>query len=648
MSYSLDNARTLTARHGGRPQGLIFTRISSIAHQDQLSNGEQAARCREFIRQRFNVEVDFRVISGHGSGERLDRDELSQLEQAIDSGDLDFVCAEEMSRFVRRHTAFALCERCEDRQVRLFAVNDGIDTLDPNWRDPLTMVAWHHERSNRDTSDRIKRSLRHRFEDGGVIQEIPFGYSKPPGIRTDSQVLKDPEAEQVVLEIFNRIKAGASFAEVAFILNQRGIRPGPFCRRDEWNGPMVSRLVKNPLFKGVRERNRYMSQRINSTGRRITVRAPAHMLRTRSCPHLAYLPAAEYDALMAELQQRNAWCSRSGNDQDDPLCGRPRTQTTFPGQHLRCGVCGRPYYWHGADSRGVMVCSGATEYKCWNSLYVNGNDCGRAILERLAIELTRLPGFDEVFGDLVRAELAGLNLVRNERRQHFQRRVSEIVSRQSNLLAAIERSKDHELLLQRLEEVRQELAQARHALQQVETEPTIANAIPHADELRHQLAELIAAASREDQALGRRLREVLPTLYIVPYRTIDGGDLVPRVEYTLDLAPLLASELRDRQDSQQFQVSGVITITRLPQRLELFQQAAVLRAEGLTRRQVAERLGICLSACARALHIDRLMRERGLTEPFERVTEMQTSMNRLRRHKSPRFRFEPLPGFPIS
>jgi site-specific DNA recombinase len=648
MSFSLDTVRTLAARHGGRPQGLIFARISSIVHQDERSNSEQAARCREFIQQRFNVEADYRVISGHGSGERLDRDELSQLEQAIDSRDLDFVIAEDMSRFVRRYTAFSICERCEDSEVRLFTVNERIDTLDPNWRDTLTMVAWHHEKSNRDTSDRVTRSLRHRFEIGGIIQEVPFGYLKPPGIRTDSQLIKDPSAEPVVHDIFSRVKAGASFAEVAFVLNQRGIRPGPFCRRAEWNGAMVSRLVKNPIFKGVRERNRHMSQRINRTGRRITVRAPADLLLTRFCPHLEYVPAEEFDALMVELQQRNAWCRRSGDRQHDPLRGRPRTQTPFPGQHLKCGICGRPYYWHGAESRGVMVCSGATEYKCWNSLYVNGNDCGQAILERLATELTRLPGFDEVFGDLVRAELAGLNLVRNERRQQFQRRVSEIVSRQSNLLAAIERSTDHELLLQRLEEVRQELALARHALQQVETEPTIANAIPHADELRHQLAELIAAASRQDQELGRRLREVLPTLYVVPYHLIDGGDLVPRVEYKLDLAPLLATELCDHQNSQQFQVSGVITITRLPQRLELFQQAAVLRAEGLTRRQVAERLGICLSACARALHIDRLMRERGLTEPFERVTEMQTSMNRLRRHKSPRFRFEPLPGFPIS
>lgn len=294
-----------------------------------------------------------------------------------------------------------------------------------------------------------------------------------------------------------------------------------------------------------------------------------------------------------------------------------------------------------------MVCSGATEYKCWNSLYINGNDCGQAILDRLAIELGRLPGFDEVFGELVRAELAGLNLVRNERRQQFQRRVSEILSRQTNLLTAIERSPNHELLLQRLEEVQQELAQARHALQQVETEPTVANAIPHADELRYQLAELIAAASRQDQALGRRLREVLPKLYVVPYCLIDGGDLVPRVEYTLDLAPLLATELRDLQNSQQFQVSGVITITRLPQRLEFFQQAALLRTEGLTRSQTAKRLGISLSACANALRIDRLMRERGLTEPFERMTEPRASMTRLRRHRSERFRFEPLPGFPI-
>lgn len=647
MSYFADDQRYLTARHGGRPQGLIFTRVSSIIHQDERSNDEQASKCREYIRDRFNVDVDYTVISGHGSGERLDREELGHLEKAIESGRIDFVITEELSRIARRHTAFDICERCEDLMVRLIAINDGIDTFDVNWRERVTMVAWHHERSNRDTSDRIKRAQRQRFEVGGIVQEVPFGYLKPEGARSDADLIKDPEAEGFVTDIFNRVKEGASFAEVAYVLNKLNVPTGPFCRREKWNGAMVSRLIKNPIFKGVRERNRHMSHRINRTGRRRTVKAPAHMLRTRTCPHLAYFSAAEYDALIAELKLRNAWCHRAREDRRDPLLGRPRRRTPFPGQHLKCGICGRTYYWHGAETRGVMVCAGATDYKCWNSLYLNGNECARAVLQRVASELATLPEFDAVFGNLVREQVERLDLARNERRQQLIRRITDAESRQANLLAAIERRPDQERLLERLDQVEAELVQVRHELHGVDSEPTIETAIPQADELRHQLAELIAAASRQDQELGRRLRDVLPALYVVPYQLIDGGDLVPRVEYTLDLAPLLATELRDLQNSQQFQGSGVITITRLPQRLEFFQQAALLRTEGLTRSQTAKRLGISLSACANALRIDRLMRERGLTEPFERMTEPRASMTRLRRHRSERFRFEPLPGFPI-
>lgn len=646
MIYDGQRLNTLSARNGHRPVGVIFARISTDK-QNELSNQEQAAKCREYITRRFGVEPEYRIIAGQGSGERLDRKELEELEAEIRSGRIDFVIAEELSRFSRRSTALDLCDRCEDYDVRLFAVNDGIDTFDDSWRDRAAMSTWHHERSNRDAAERITRSLRHRFETGGIIQCVPFGFVKPPGTRLDSQLTKDPQTEPVVHEMFDRLRAGASYSEVASWLNQQGIKPGPFCRRRRWNGAMVSRTIHNPLFKGVRVRNRHMTRRINRTGRHVTVKAPANMLKKRYCAHLEYLREEDYDALIAQLRERNAWCRRSPDGTRDPLAGRPKKLTKFPGQHLRCGICGRVYHWHGANTRRVMVCSGATDYRCWNSLYVNGKDCAKAVLGRVAKELARLPGFQDVFGDLVREEAARLDEDRRTQQRALERRIAEAEARKANLLSAIESRPDNTSLLERLDDAEAALIRARYELRSLEQRPAIEVALPEADELRQQLAGLLVDAAGDDQAINRRLQQVIPKMFIVPYRTIDGGDIVPRVEFTLDLAALLPTELKSHPAAEQFQKSFVVTVGRLPQRIEFHEQATALRAQGLTRLAIADRLGLSLSACANALRINREMKAEGLDEPYRRLTELGASMNRLRRHRAKQFVFEPLDGFPL-
>src|SRR6185312_3650870 len=125
-----------------------------------------------------------------------------------------------------------------------------------------------HESGNQDTSKRIRRSLRNRFTQGGVVQTFPYGYIKPPGATTDAEIVKDPDAEPIFDEWFRRLEAGASYAEVADWLNARGVPKGSWARSSRWDSHIVGRITHNPILKGVRYHNDRKSQRINRTGRR--------------------------------------------------------------------------------------------------------------------------------------------------------------------------------------------------------------------------------------------------------------------------------------------------------------------------------------------------------------------------------------------
>jgi DNA invertase Pin-like site-specific DNA recombinase len=357
------NGFILAPRRGVELLVLIIARIST-AHQDERSLDDQIALCRRYVLDHFPGRVRFRVIRGRGSGEILDRQDLAEAEAAVESRELDLVIVEDLGRICRRNRAIDFCELCEDAGTRLVAINDAIDTARDDWRFNAFFASLKHESGNKDTARRIRRSLRHRFEQGGVVQTLPYGYSKPPGARTDGDVATDPAAEPVYQEVFRRLEGGASYAEVADWLNAEGVPIGPWMRAGRWDGPGLARVVRNPILKGVRRRNERMSQRVNRTGRRKSVKAPPSERLLRAVPHLAFIEPARYDRLIAQLDSRHAACARCRKaGAPDTRAGASRQRTAWPGQHLTCGVCGRLYYWGGHGPKSHMMCSGNRLYR---------------------------------------------------------------------------------------------------------------------------------------------------------------------------------------------------------------------------------------------------------------------------------------------
>lgn len=169
------------------------------------------------------------VIAGSGSGELLDRAEYLRLTQEVETRRYDLVLCEDLGRIVRRIHAHLMCEHCEDHDTRLCAKNDHVDTALPNWREASIFAAFHHERSNRDTSERIKRTHRSRFIGGSCLTRRVYGWIKPPGAKSDADLRKDPDAEPIYREWFRMLDEdeSASFADVARWLNSIGIPVTP-------------------------------------------------------------------------------------------------------------------------------------------------------------------------------------------------------------------------------------------------------------------------------------------------------------------------------------------------------------------------------------------------------------------------------------
>ena len=167
----------LRPRNGRTLEVLGIARISTV-HQDELSLTDQEDLYRRWLGQHYDGPFNLRMIASQGSGERLDRPESAEARAAVESGRYDLVIAEDLSRIFRRLHAAMFCEFCQDYATRLIAINDRVDTAG-DWKLAAYFAVLKHESCNQDTSERIRRSLRSRFAQGGIVQFVIFGYAWP-------------------------------------------------------------------------------------------------------------------------------------------------------------------------------------------------------------------------------------------------------------------------------------------------------------------------------------------------------------------------------------------------------------------------------------------------------------------------------------
>jgi DNA invertase Pin-like site-specific DNA recombinase len=181
----------LHPRRGSILKVLGVARISGD-NQDEKSLADQEALYRRWLDEHFGGHYELTMIATRGSGERVDREELGRLADAIESKEFDLIIAEDLGRIARRVHAVLICESCEDSETRLIALNDSIDTGQEDWRLYTFFASMRYESYNRDTSRRIRRSLRNRFMDDGVLRSLPFYCRRRPGAKNDLDVEKIP------------------------------------------------------------------------------------------------------------------------------------------------------------------------------------------------------------------------------------------------------------------------------------------------------------------------------------------------------------------------------------------------------------------------------------------------------------------------
>jgi site-specific DNA recombinase len=628
---------------------LVAVRVSDLTKQDERSLGDQVAKIERWLKERVSYPFKLTVLEGRASGELLDRSEFLQLCEYVASDRYDAVVAEDLGRIVRRMHAHIFCEECVDHNTRVIAINDNVDTARNGWEDASIFSAWHHERSNRDTSDRIKRTHRSRFSQGGCLPRELYGWIKPAGAKNDAEMSKDPAAGPIYTEWFRMLDEDrATFAEVARFLKSQGVRfptrtPGVYADPD---GVSVHRYTFNPMLKGVRERNRRKSKR-QSSGKYVSVKADPGELLQRSVPHLAFFEPSYFDRVTAAVKARNGHLGRKNDPAGDPCCGRPRKQAPFPARVTVCDVCGRQFVRGGHGQTDHLMCNGARLHRCWNGVTFDGPVAAERITVAVYGAIESLEGFDPAFLQLVQEEAGRLDVDRQRRIDDLRARLTSARQGVANLLRFVKGGDESAAVRDELKAAEREAARLSAALDAAKREPTHTVELPSVERLKELGRACLADLKTGTEEFGRVMRRLVPSVRVFPVRLCDGGAVHLRGRVTVELSSLLPDHRAREVLRRPLERTLVVDLFDEPQRAKCRERVVAGRAAGRSERKVADDLGITVTAAQKAATLQRRMDELGLSDPYVRVLEPPADCTKLRRHLHPEYRFEPLTKPPV-
>ena len=631
-------------KQGGVHRILAPVRIST-EHQDHRSLTDQEDYCRRWLDREYPDGHELDCLSSQVSGEDVTSAQFLELTARVESGEYDCVIAEDLSRFARRMHAFLLCEAAEDSGTRLVAINDSVDTLRDDWRQSAVFAAFKNEASNSDTSKRIRRSLRARFMSGQLPLRLIAGYQALGGSTLEGDVSKSPGASEIYDEWFTRLETDQSFAEIAIWLNDIKFPVGPSCGKVEWDGTLVGQVTRNPLLKGLRQRNNKISVRLNKTGKRKSVPAPPEELLEREVPHLMFIEPDRYGRVIRMLNKRNAKYTKGIAEANN---GAKRSRGTrndsrWPSQHTCCGICGRKYVLGGHGNKDRMMCDGARSYQCWNAMTFNQAEVASRVAAEINDRIETLPDFDPSLVRSVNEESERLAGDGQRELKSLNKERSNIAEQIERLTTAIATAPSSTALLDRLLKNEEQIRDIDDKILRVSAAVPIAPVLPTADELRQLARKSFLKLAVDSREFAGIMRSIVREFYVLPYRLIDGGHIFPRVVFKLSLGGVEGVAVPDRLDCMTLRC--MVDLTPSPQRVEFRERVIALRGSGLKEREVADQLGITQTAVQRAAKLHREMTRLGVSDPWQPVLTHDDAASYFKRISHPRFCFKPLNGF---
>ncbi|QDT35952.1 Recombinase [Stratiformator vulcanicus] len=420
---------------------------------------------------------------------------------------------------------------------------------------------------------------------------------------------------------------GKSAVQIAEWLNESGVKPGRYTQLQQWSSKTVGNLLRDRLLYGLRRFGKQKSRWLLNAGKYRIEKNPNPDEDYR--PELAHITEEQFDKLQDALDRRKRGGQKTGKE--NPLYGKPRSRTKWPGQTASCSVCGERMH---SDGRHLRCKDSAVQYgsKCWNHVKAKNEVVVNEVIPWLTSLIRENPEFlqEAISACWVeyQREIDGLGAEAKK----ISKQMASLERELKNLTQAIRLAdtsgKSLPTLLDAVEVTQNQLSD----LKTWKEENTLVVS-------QRRYASIGAVSAHFDNAfleLARTsldfaevLRDLMPTFEIFPVKALDSNQVRPMGEVVASIP--CGPDLSDRQEFRKrfylFQPSKPI---------QLLDSIKEMRMEhpDWSRCQIMKAVGERKSTVERSIFILKVMEKEGLSVPFRRLHCKPEKASRLYREET--------------
>lgn len=247
---------------------------------DSMSITSQKAILEKTAREMGFHNTSFYVDDGY-SGTNFNRPAFKQMIADIEDGKIGTVLSKDLSRLGRNYIESGSYIEIffPQHDVRYIAVNDGVDTINSSEMDITPFKNILNEMYSRDISKKIKSGKLIRAQQGKFMGvTAPFGLKKDPADR--NHLIIDEETAPTVRFIFSLALKGYGTNRINRELYKRKMPKPAYYKQEyfgkwlttpesayEWNEETVTRILRNPIYKGCMWVNGTSKRSLKQKGR---------------------------------------------------------------------------------------------------------------------------------------------------------------------------------------------------------------------------------------------------------------------------------------------------------------------------------------------------------------------------------------------
>lgn len=220
-----------------------------------------------FLAGRPEFVVYNTYVDNGATGTNFHRPGFQQMLSDIEAGLIDCVIVKDLSRLGRNSidTGYYIEQYFRAHQIRFIALTDQFDTADASNLHGGIMLSLKNminEAYALDIGRKIKAQARQAMKDGEYIgARAPYGYRKDP--ENCHKLLIDPEAAEVVFQIFQWAYEHVGLNDIARRLNEQGIQTPSHRKRatgeithenlvgsGKWQTRTVAKILDSEVYTG--------------------------------------------------------------------------------------------------------------------------------------------------------------------------------------------------------------------------------------------------------------------------------------------------------------------------------------------------------------------------------------------------------------